>query len=96
MLTTVFIAGPKTTVTIKYWELLSTNVSVKEVYITSFQGWLLEYNGGGGALIGDGVLIEKSVCQPGHLLEMRIQGANFYGTQFCFVFAFAADSNKQI
>ena len=47
-------------------------------------------------LIGDGVLIEKRVCHPGHLLETRIQGANFYGTQFCFVFAFAADSNKQI
>ena len=49
MLTTVFTAGPKTTVTIKYWELLSTSVSVKEVYITSFQGRLLEYNGGEGA-----------------------------------------------
>ena len=47
-LTTVFIAGPKTTVTIKYWELLSTSVSVKEVYITSFQGRLLEYDGEGG------------------------------------------------
>ena len=30
MLTTVFIAGPKTTVMIKYWELLSISVSVKE------------------------------------------------------------------
>ena len=48
MLTTVFIAGPKTTVTIEYWELLSTSVSVKEVDITSFQGRLLGYDGGGG------------------------------------------------
>ena len=70
MLTTEFIAGPKTTVTIKYWELLSTiSVSVKEVYITSFQGHLLEYDGGGGTLIAGRVLIEKCMCYPGHLFQ---------------------------
>ena len=45
------MAGPKTTVMTKYEELLSTSVSMKVVYITSFQGCLLEYDGGG-ALIG--------------------------------------------
>ena len=40
-----------------------TGVGIKEekstavVYITSFQGRLLEYDGGGGVLIGDGALI---------------------------------------
>ena len=54
MLTTVFIAGPKTTVTIKYWELLSTSVSVKEASCGTVRagvipGRLLEYDGEGGA-----------------------------------------------
>ena len=56
------MAGPKTTVMTKYEELLSTSVSMKVVYITSFQGCLLEYDGGG-------ALIEKSMCYPGRLLD---------------------------
>ena len=38
------------------------------LYITSFQGRLLEYNGGG-ALIGDGALIDKKHVLPGALLD---------------------------
>ena len=36
----------------------------------SFQGCLLEYDRGRGALIGDGALIEKRMCYPWCLLEM--------------------------
>ena len=62
---------------IKYWELLSTSVSVKEVYITSFQGRLLEYDGGVG-----GRLLKKARATQG---TYWIQGANsnFYGSQKC-------------
>ena len=35
------------------------------VFITSFQGRLLECDGGGGALIGDGALIEKARATRG-------------------------------
>ena len=52
------------------WEI-KVEKTTAVVYITSFQGRLLEYDReGGGALIGDGALIGKSMCYPGHLLEM--------------------------
>ena len=83
MLTTVFIAGPKTTVTVKYWELLSTSVSVKAASCGTVCVGVRHrclYDKFLGALIGDGVLIEKSTCYPGHLNWRRgaywIQGAN--------------------
>ena len=70
MLTTVFIAGPKTTVMIKYWELLSISVSVKEAscgtvcagvrrcFYNKFSGALIGIRRGRGTLIGDEALIE--------------------------------------
>ena len=70
MLTSVFIAGPKTTVTMNYWELLSTSVSVKEVscgtvcagvrhccLYNKFSGVLIGIRWGRGVLIGYRALI---------------------------------------
>ena len=67
MLTTVFIAGSKTTVMIKYWELLSTSVLEKEVScgtVCAGMRCCCLYN-----KFGDGALIEKSMCYPRRLLD---------------------------
>ena len=65
---------------IKYWELLSTSVSVKEAscgtvcagvrrcLYNKFSGVLTGIRWGRGALTGDGALIEKSTCYPRALI----------------------------
>ena len=52
------------------WEIKEEEITAVVYNITSFQGRLLEYDGGTrGALIGEGALIEKSLCYPGRVLD---------------------------
>ena len=71
----IFTAGPKTTVTIKYWELLSTSVSVKEASCgrrceTRDAYW--NTTGEGDANWRRGIYWKKA-CYPGRLWDT---GAN--------------------